>query len=117
MLVSKHTIIVEVITGFIPIHNHLEKISGRHYLRITSLPKQYAINSLLDNYYSKNAEPYHLSIDNLMDKQCLKVKSSIVDTNNHLNEVYPSFNRLYKKLSPEFHSVDNLTFLIVSLLK
>jgi len=49
-----------------------------------------------------------------MDKQCLKVK---VDTNNHLNKVYPSFNRLYKKLLPEFHLVDNLTFLIVSFFK
>ena len=56
-------------------------------------------------------------MNNLMDKQCLKVKSSIVDTNNHLNKVYPSFNRLYKKLLPEFHLVDNLTFLIVSLFK
>lgn len=55
----------------------------------------------------KNAKPYCLLMNNLIDKQCFKVKSSIFDTNNCLNEVYPSFNRLYKELSSEFCLVDN----------
>lgn len=41
---------------------------------------------------------------NLTEKQRLKIKSSIMDTNNHLNEVHPSFN---KELSPGFRLVDN----------
>jgi len=72
-----------------------------------TLPKQHAINSLWDEYHSKKTIPHHLSMGSLTDKQCLKVKSSIIDLNNHLNEVYPSFNRLHKELSPGFWLVDN----------
>ena len=77
------------------IHLHLDKISNRHYLRTLSLPRQHAINSLLDKHYSKRA------------KQWSKIKSSIVDTNNYLNEVFPSFDSLNKELSPGFHLVDS----------
>ena len=38
-----------------------------------------------------------------------KIKSSIVDTKNCLNEVFPSFNRLYKELLPRFWLVDNFS--------
>ena len=38
-----------------------------------------------------------------------KIKSSIVDTKNCLNEVFPSFNRLYKDLLPRFWLVDNFS--------
>ena len=62
---------------------------------------------LLDDKYSKKAEPHYLSIGNLTSKQQQKIKSSIVDTNNQLNEVYPSFNRLHKELLPGFQLVDN----------
>jgi len=30
----------------------------------------------------------------------------MVDTSNHLNKVFPLFNKLYKELSPGFHLVD-----------
>ena len=43
----------------------------------------------------------------MTDIQHCKIKSSIVDTNNHINEVYSSFNRLHKKLSPGFCLIDN----------
>ena len=66
------------------------------------MPKQHVVNLLLDNQHLKKAKLHYLSIDNLTDRQCLKIKSSIVDTTNHLNKVHPSFNQLYKKLSPEF---------------
>ena len=42
-----------------------------------------------------------------MTKQQLKIKSSIVDTNNHLNRFFPSFDSLYKELSSGFKLVDN----------
>jgi len=46
---------VEAITGLIPIHFHLDKLSGRHQLRAVSLPKNHTLNSLLDDQYSKKA--------------------------------------------------------------
>jgi len=42
-----------------------------------------------------------------MNKQCLKVKSSIVDTNDCLNEGHHLFSRLHKELSLKFCLVDN----------
>ena len=103
---------VKAITSLISIHLHLNKSSKRHHLKVVSLSKQYAINLLLDNQYSKKAKPHYLLIGNLTDKQCLKIKSSIVDTKNHLNKVHPFFNRLYKELLSRFNLVDN--FLITS---
>lgn len=44
-----------------------------------------------------------------MLKQWLKVKSSIVDTNNYLNRVFPSFNSFHKELSSGFKLVDNFS--------
>ena len=73
-----------------------------------SLPQQHALNSLFDKYYSKKAKPYWLSIALFTQKQCSKIKSPIVDSNNYLNEVFPSFNRLYKELSPGFWLVNTL---------
>jgi len=43
------------------------------------------------------------------NKQLLKVKSPIVNTNNHLNEVFPSFDSLNKELSSGFHLVDTFS--------
>jgi len=88
---------------------YLDKVSGRHYLRVASLPKQHAINSLLNDHHSKEAKLHWLAIDNSTEKQRLKIKSSVVDTNNYLNEIHPSFNRLYRELSSGFCLCDNLS--------
>ena len=100
---------VEAIMKLIPIHLHLDKVSGRHHLRVASLPKQHAINSLLNDHHSKEAKLHWLVIDNFTEKQRLKIKSSVVDTNNYLNEIHPSFNRLHRELSPGVCLCDNLS--------
>ena len=93
----------------IPIHLHLDKVSGRYHLRVASLPKQHAINSLFDDDHLKEAKLHWLAIDNFTKKQRLKIKSSVVDTNNYLNEIHPSFNRLHRELSSGFCLCDNLS--------
>ena len=45
----------------------------------------------------------------LTSKQCLKVKSPIMDTNNHLNKIFPAFNSLNKGLSSGSHLVDTFS--------
>ena len=62
-------------------------------------PKQYVINTLINEHYSKKALPYYITMSHLTAKQWLKVKSSIINTNNCLN----------KELSLGFYLVD--TFL------
>ena len=90
----------------IPIHLYLDKVSGRYYFRVASLSKH--INSLLNGHYSKEAKLYWLAIDNFTEKQRLKIKSSVVDTNN-LNEIYSFFNKLHRELSPSFYLCDNFS--------
>ena len=81
-------------------------ISGCHNIRVASLSKH--INSLLNDHYSKEAKLYWLAIDNFAEKQRLKIKSSVVDTNN-LNDIYSFFNRLHRELSPGFYLCDNFS--------
>ena len=100
---------IETITTLIPIHLHLNKISGQQQLRITSLSSNHVINSLFENWHSKNTLPHCLFLKALMPKQWLKVKSSIVDTNNHLNRIFSSFDPLHKELSPSFRLVDSFS--------
>ena len=70
-----------------------------------SLPQQYTLNSLLDKHHSKT-KPHCLSIALLTQKQCSKIKSSIVNSNNYLNEVFSFFDRPHKELFLGFHLVD-----------
>jgi len=96
----------EAIVSLIPIYLHFNKISGRH-LRVASLPQQHTLNSLLNEHYVKKAKPHCFSIGHLICKQHSKIKSSIVDTNNQLNEILPFFDSLHKELSLGFQLVDN----------
>ena len=36
----------------------------------------------------------------------MKIKSSIINTNNHLNEIFPAFDSLNRKISLGFHLID-----------
>jgi len=85
-----------------PIHLHLQKISGRQHLRAASLPSNHALHSLLENQHSKNTKSHRLSLDNLTFKQCLKIKSAVVNSNNRLNGIFPSFETSHKELSSDF---------------
>jgi len=67
------------------------------------------INFLLNKHHSKKAKPHHMAMAYLTSKQWLKIKSSIVDTNNHSNEIFPSFDSLSRELSPSFYLVDTFS--------
>ena len=69
----------------------------------------HALNFILKNQHSKKMRPYWLSLEYLTSKQWQKLKSSIVDSNNHLNSLFPSFNNLYKELSSGFQLVNNFS--------
>ena len=73
---------------------------------MTTLSKQYVINSLLDKHHPKKAKLYHITMTYLISKQWLKIKSPIIDTNNQLNKVFSSFDSLNKEISPGFHLID-----------
>jgi len=100
---------IETIAELIPIHLHFNKIIRHYYLQVASFSKQHAINILINKHHSKIAILYYMAMSHLIIKQHSKIKSFIMDINNHLNKVLPSFNSLNKELSSKFHLVD--TFL------
>jgi len=87
----------------------LLKINSHQQVRTASLLSNHVINSLFKKEYTKNSLPYCLSLGKLILKQWLKVKSSVVDTNNCLNRIFPSFDSFHKELSSGFRLVDNFS--------
>jgi len=66
----------------------------------------HTIKSLLECYFNLDPMPHYLLLNKVTLKQRLKIKSSIVNTNNHLNDILLFFDSLYKELSPGFCLVD-----------
>ena len=104
---TSYTWEIEAITGLISIHLHLQKMSGRHQLRTSSLLSNYIINSPLENRHVKNSLLHCLSLEDMTIKQWLKIKSSIVDANSHLNKFFSSFNSLNCEFYSGFKLIDN----------
>ena len=73
------------------------------------LLKYHTLNLLLNNQHSKKAKSHCFSLSNLTSKQQMKIKSSVVDSNNCLNRIFPLFDNLYQELSSGFHLVDNFS--------
>jgi len=98
---------IEAIAGLVPIYLHLLKINGHQQLRTVSLLSNYIINSLFENKHAKSSLLHCLLLEKLMPKQQLKIKSSVINANNHLNRIFLSFDPFYKELSSGFRLVDN----------
>ena len=99
----------EAIAGLILIYLHLQKLSNRHQIRTTTLPFNYVINTILKSRHSKNTLPHYLFLENVTSKQQLKIKSFIVDANNYLNGIFPSFDSLNSEFSPRFRLIVNFS--------
>jgi len=74
-----------------------------------SLPKQHALNLLLNKHLSKNVNPHQLLLGTLTFRQCQKLKNHVVNSNDCLNSLFSSFNSLHKEISSSFHLVDNFS--------
>jgi len=96
-----------VVHFVIPIYLYLNKISKRQQLRMASLPTNYTLNFLLENQHSKKTKFHWLSLEYLTSKQWQRLKSPIVNSNNHLNGLFSFFNNLHKELSSGFQLVNN----------
>ena len=97
---------IEAIAGLIPINLHLWKLGRRLQLHTQSLSLNYLIKSLLKSRYFFYHNEYHLSMEKLTNKQKLKVKSSIIDTNNRLNGIIYSFDPFNNEFSPGNRFID-----------
>jgi len=100
------TLRIKAIAILVPIHLHLQKLSGWHQLRISTLPNNYAIKSFFKRRHVENTSSYCLSLENLTSKQQLKIKSSVIHINNCLNGVFSAFDSLNNEFSLDFHLID-----------
>ena len=92
---------IKAIARLIPIIHHLCKLSGRNQLRTATFSYNYRLKKLLERRF---APQHHFSLENITTKQWITIKSSVVNTNNYLNGIFPSFDTLNR----EFHSRNKL---------
>jgi len=97
---------IKAITGLISIHLHLQKLSARLQLRTSTLPSNHTIKFLLERRYIIGSHLHQLSLENITSNQCLKIKSSVTDANNHLNKKFPYFDSLNSEFSPRSRLID-----------
>jgi len=91
---------IEAITSLIPIHLHLQKLSGRSQLRVYSLPTNHILQSLMENNSNISTHLHPILLSSLTRCQYSFIKGHLVDMDNRFNEVFPLFN----PLNPEFTS-------------
>ena len=86
--------------------------------KVEAIASLIPIHFLIDKHHSKKALLHYRITPHLIAKQWFKIKSLIINTNNYLNKVLPSFDSLNKELSVSFHLVntfsDHFSFLSVS---
>ena len=100
---------IEAISGLIPIHLHLKKLYSRYLLRGSSLPPNHIISSILSSDGSYEHSPHNISIDNLIPKQRLHLKSPLINMDDRRNELFPSFSFFDEKFNPGNHLVDSFS--------
>ena len=97
---------IEAIVGIIPIHLYLKQLSGRHQLQKATFPHNHTIKLLLEKRHAFQSQLHCLFLDYISSKQQQRIKSSIVDANDHLNGVFLFFNSLNCELHPGFRLID-----------
>ena len=97
---------IKAITGLIPIHLYLWKLSSRSQLRAHSLPFNHILKLLLESRQVNKYKTHQLSLERLTPKQYLNIKGSVVDMNNKINEIFSSFDLFNKKFSSRDRLID-----------
>jgi len=85
---------LEAITGLIPIKFHLQKLTSRSQLCSATLLGNHLIRTLMDNPLNMHNKPSPLSINTLTECQKNTIKGHLIDSNNKLFGVFPSFSPL-----------------------
>ena len=104
-----HTLLslgIKAIAGLIPIYLHLQKLSSIFQLRMHMLPPNHIVKSLLESRHMNVNSIHWLLLKRLMPRQQLLLKVPIVDANNRLNEIFPSFDPFNNEFSPGDRLID-----------
>ena len=94
------TLRVKTIAGLVPIHLHLKKLYRRYLLRQSSLLSNHIIHSILSSNRSQEQKCHNASINPLMAKQRIWLKSPLIDINKKCNKFFLSFCFFNEEFKP-----------------
>ena len=100
---------IKAITGLILIRLHLQKLIRRSQLCMLALPPNYIIRMFMDLSFSSPKCQHPISLKSLTSHQRSNVKGHLVDSNNKLYRIFPSFSPLHPELSLNSKIIDNFS--------
>ncbi|KAF5351095.1 hypothetical protein D9756_008474 [Leucocoprinus leucothites] len=96
----------ESIAGLIPIHLHLRKLAIRSSYRVSTLPSNHVLRSLLSEQFSLNSLPHPQLLRFLTLAKKAKVKGPIIDVDNSLSHLSDSFSPFSPESKPGSRLMD-----------
>jgi len=98
---------IKAIAGLIPIKFYLQKLTSRSQLHPLALPVSYLIRTLMDDPSNLPNKPIPHFINMLINCQRTIIKGHLINSNNKLYGIFPSFSPLYPELLLGSRIVDN----------
>jgi len=97
---------LEAIARLIPIKFHLQKLTSRSQSHTAALPENHLIRTLMDDPLNLYIKPFPHSINMLTEHQKSITKGHLINSNNKLFGIFPSFSSLNPELIPGSRIVD-----------
>jgi len=86
---------IEAIAGIIPIKLHLQKLVNQLQLCTLALPPNHLVQTFMDNLSSLPIYQHPASLNNLTSRQRSLIKGYLVNSNNKVYGIFPSFSPLH----------------------
>ena len=100
---------IEAIAEIIPIKLYLQKLTNWLQLCTLTLPPNYLVQIFIDDLSSLPIHQYSASLNNLTSCQRSLVKGYLVDSNNKVYVIFPSFSSLHLKFFLDSRIIDNFS--------
>ncbi|KAF5355016.1 hypothetical protein D9756_005205 [Leucocoprinus leucothites] len=96
----------ESIAGLILIHLHLRKLAIHSSYRVSTLPSNHALRSLLSDSFSLNSSPHPQSLHLLTPAKKAKVKGPLINVDSSLSHLSDSFSPFAPESKPGSRLID-----------
>ena len=100
---------IEAIARIIPIKFHLHKLAKRSQIQSLILPTNHLIRSLINDPSNSFKKPIPHSIIILMNQQRNIIKGHLIDSNNKMYGIFPSFSSLHLEFDPGSRIIENFS--------
>ena len=97
---------IKAISGLVPIHLHLRKLYSQFLLCKLSLLSNHIVSNILSSNKMQERSCHISSIDYLIAKQRIQLKSPLINMDNKHNDFFPSFSFFNKEFEPGNKLID-----------